>query len=56
MQTLTVTVIPCGREDMSDCGPEELPYELTLPRQDQQTGGGGGVQYDFGEFARRPNS
>ena len=30
--TFTVTVIPCGREDMSQCGPEELPYELTLQR------------------------
>ena len=29
--TFTVLVIPCGREDMSSCGPEELPYELTLP-------------------------
>ena len=30
--TFTVTVIPCGREDMSTCGPEELPYEISLPR------------------------
>jgi len=34
MSTFTVTVIPCGREDMSQSGPEELPYELTLPRHD----------------------
>ena len=27
-----MTVIPCGREDMSQRLPDEMPYELTLPR------------------------